>query len=44
VPLAGAVYDMGTGACEAGPAPKSSRLMFLSTHEEDNALFYVWGE
>ena len=43
-PWHGATYDMGTGACEAGPAPKSSRLMFLSTHEEDDALFYVWGE
>jgi nitrite reductase/ring-hydroxylating ferredoxin subunit len=38
-----ATYNMGSGACEAGPAPKSSRLTFLSTYEDD-ALFYVWGE
>jgi nitrite reductase/ring-hydroxylating ferredoxin subunit len=43
-PWHGATYDMATGAREAGPAPKSSRLMFLSTREEDDALFYVWGE
>jgi nitrite reductase/ring-hydroxylating ferredoxin subunit len=40
----GATYDMATGALEAGPAAKSSRLMFLSTREEDATLFYVWGE
>ncbi|TIS72902.1 MAG: Rieske (2Fe-2S) protein, partial [Mesorhizobium sp.] len=27
-----------------GPAPKGSRLMFLSTRVEDGALNYVWGE
>jgi nitrite reductase/ring-hydroxylating ferredoxin subunit len=43
-PWPGATYDMATGAREAGPAPKSSRLMFLSTREEDDALLYVWGE
>jgi nitrite reductase/ring-hydroxylating ferredoxin subunit len=43
-PWHGATYDMATGACEAGPAPKRSRLMFLSTREEDGELFYVWGE
>jgi nitrite reductase/ring-hydroxylating ferredoxin subunit len=43
-PWHGAVYDMATGEREAGPGPKSSRLMFLSTREEDDALFYVWGE
>jgi nitrite reductase/ring-hydroxylating ferredoxin subunit len=43
-PWHGATYNMGTGACEGGPPPKSSRLMFLSIHEEDDALFYVWGE
>ena len=41
-PWHGATYDMATRACEAGPAPRSSRLMALSTREEDGALFYVW--
>ncbi len=27
-----------------GPAPSGSKLMFLSTREEDGALYYVWGE
>ena len=27
-----------------GPAPKDSRLMFLSTGVENGALNYVWGE
>ena len=43
-PWHGATYDMATGARELGPAPKSSRLMFLSTHEEEDGLFYVSGE
>jgi nitrite reductase/ring-hydroxylating ferredoxin subunit len=43
-PWHGATYDMATGAREAGPASKSSRLMFLSTREEEDALLYVWGE
>lgn len=39
-----ASFDMETGARTAGPAPKESRLMFLSTRAEDGALYYVWGE
>lgn len=33
-----------TGARLKGPAPSNSRLMFLSTREEDGSLFYVYGE
>ena len=43
-PWHGAAYNMATGAREAGPAPRASRLMFLSTREENDAVFYVWGE
>jgi nitrite reductase/ring-hydroxylating ferredoxin subunit len=27
-----------------GPAPSTSKLMFLSTRIEDDTLYYVWGE
>ncbi|MER9679656.1 Rieske 2Fe-2S domain-containing protein [Mesorhizobium sp. M0184] len=40
----GASFDMANGDCLEGPAPKGSRLMFLSTRVEDGALNYVWGE
>ena len=43
-PWHGAAYDMANGARLGGPAPTSSRLMFLTTREEAGALFYVWGE
>ncbi|TIO57257.1 MAG: Rieske (2Fe-2S) protein, partial [Mesorhizobium sp.] len=36
--------DMQSGERLVGPAPKGSRLMFLSTRVEDGALNYVWGE
>jgi nitrite reductase/ring-hydroxylating ferredoxin subunit len=39
-----AAFDMTTGECLAGPAPKSSKLMFLSTRVVGDALYYVWGE
>jgi nitrite reductase/ring-hydroxylating ferredoxin subunit len=37
-------FDMESGERFEGPAPKGSRLMFLSTRVEDGALNYVWGE
>ena len=40
----GASFDMESGDRLEGPAPKASRLMFLSTRVEDGALNYVWGE
>ena len=40
----GAKFDMDNGERLEGPAPKGSRLMFLSTRVEDGALNYVWGE
>ncbi len=40
----GARFDMESGARLDGPAPKSSRLMFLSTRIEGDALYYVWGD
>ncbi len=40
----GAEFDMATGNREKGPAAKGSRLMFISTAVENDALFYVWGE
>ncbi|MER8871987.1 hypothetical protein NKI04_18970 [Mesorhizobium sp. M0814] len=40
----GASFDMASGGRLEGPAPKGSRLMFLSTRVEDGALNYVWGE
>ncbi|UVK45982.1 Rieske (2Fe-2S) protein [Mesorhizobium sp. AR07] len=39
-----ASFDMASGDRLDGPAPKTSRLMFLSTRVEDGALNYVWGE
>ena len=35
---------MATGERLDGPASKGSRLMFLSTRVEGEALYYVWGE
>lgn len=43
-PWHGASYDMGSGERLSGPAPKESKLMFLSTKEEDGTLYYVWGD
>lgn len=43
-PWHGASFDMATGARIDGPAPSGSRLMFLSTREENGSLWYVWGE
>lgn len=43
-PWHGATFDMETGTNEKGPASKSSRLMFMSTREENGSLYYVWGE
>jgi nitrite reductase/ring-hydroxylating ferredoxin subunit len=40
----GAEFDMGSGERLAGPAPAASRLMFVSTREEGDTLYYVWGE
>jgi nitrite reductase/ring-hydroxylating ferredoxin subunit len=42
-PWHGATFDMATGERIEGPAPKGSRLMFLSTKAEVGSLFYVWG-
>lgn len=42
-PWHGASFDLGTGERLDGPAPKGSKLMFISTKVEDGALFYVWG-
>ena len=39
-----ASFDMATGERLDGPASKGSRLMFLSTRVEGDALYYVWGE
>lgn len=43
-PWHGASFDMETGVRVDGPAPANSRLMFLSTREEEGSLYYVWGE
>ena len=43
-PWHGASYDMASGERRSGPAPKTSKLMFLSTEADDTALYYVWGE
>lgn len=40
----GAAFDLATGERLEGPAPRNSRLMFLSTRVENGALHYVWGE
>lgn len=43
-PRHNAAFDMATGARIAGPAAKDSKLMFLSTQVQGDALYYVWGE
>ena len=43
-PWHGASFDMASGERLGGPAPRGSKLMFLSTRVEDDALFYVWGD
>ncbi len=43
-PWHNAEYAMEDGHCLTGPAPSSSKLMFLSTRVEDDTLYYVWGE
>jgi nitrite reductase/ring-hydroxylating ferredoxin subunit len=43
-PWHNATFDMASGERISGPAPKDSRLMFLSTRVEDDGLFYIWGE
>ena len=43
-PWHNASFDMATGDRLEGPAPGGSRLMFLSTRTEGDALVYVWGE
>lgn len=43
-PWHGAAFDMDKGNRVEGPAPKDSRLMFLSTRVENDAVTYVWGE
>jgi hypothetical protein len=35
---------MATGERLAGPAPAASHLMFVSTREVGDTLYYVWGE
>jgi nitrite reductase/ring-hydroxylating ferredoxin subunit len=40
----GASFDMVNGEQIDGPAPKGSKLMYLSTVTEDGAVNYVWGE
>ena len=39
-----AVFDAKSGKALEGPAPSASRLMFLSTIEEEGYLSYIWGE
>ncbi len=40
----GASFAMASGERLSGPAPANSRLMFLSTQVEGDALNYVWDE
>jgi nitrite reductase/ring-hydroxylating ferredoxin subunit len=40
----GAQFSCADGACQRGPAARDSKLMFLPTHIEDGALYYVYGE
>lgn len=40
----GAVFDRDSGERRDGPAPAGSRLMRLSTVEEEGMLRYVWAE
>ena len=39
-----ASFNMTSGERINGPASRDSRLMFLSTRVEGDALYYVWGE
>lgn len=39
-----AAFDMATGERLTAPAPKNSKLMFLSTRVDGNDFNYVWGE
>ena len=43
-PWHNAQYDAANGNRVEGPAPRESRLMFLSTVVENGNLTYVWGE
>lgn len=43
-PWHNASFDMATGEHLDGPSPGGSRLMFLSTRVEHDALYYTWGE
>jgi nitrite reductase/ring-hydroxylating ferredoxin subunit len=43
-PWHGATFSMASGERVDGPAPKGSRLMFISTKVEDDKLYYVWGD
>lgn len=43
-PWHNASFDLETGDRIDGPAPKGSRLMFLSARVEGDTLYYVWGE
>ena len=43
-PWHGASYDMESGDRLSGPSPKASKLMFLATKKDDDALYYVWGD
>jgi nitrite reductase/ring-hydroxylating ferredoxin subunit len=43
-PWHNARYDAVKGNRLGGPAPRDSRLMFLSTVIEDEELKYIWGE
>ena len=38
----GASFDLATGKRVSGPAPKTSKLMQLSTSVENGKLYYVW--
>lgn len=40
----GAEFAAEDGRRLSGPAPASSKLMFISTRVEDGVLTYVWGE
>ncbi len=39
-----AEFALEDGHRLGGPAPSNSKLMFLSTKEEEGVLNYVWGE
>lgn len=43
-PWHGAEFSMENGQRLKAPAPKDSRLLFLSTVAEDGTLNYVWGD